>query len=298
MMASLAACGGSQAAPQGQSEDSDAAAVTNASGDTLVVAIWDNNQLAGLQKIADEWSAKSGIKVHTQIDIVTEIPVFYRITAARLHDVNAMDWLTYEPLACYVFDRGYFDLARLFTIHQSGAFFIIREKFHPNYDIEDGEDLSEGTDNVLRDQTVRFKGKRNKENYPLPLRRIVYYAPELHRTFTYYTNNFNFAAKDIALLYKYRWQVELFFKWIKQHLRVKTFWGRSENAVRIQIHVAVITYCLVGIIEHELQLGRPIVEVMRILGSSLLVKDNIRDLLEPLKKETWDDDEGQLHIEF
>jgi len=227
---------------------------------------------------------KSGIKVHTQIDIVTEIPVFYRITAAKLHDVNAMDWLTYEPLACYVFDRGYFDLARLFTIHQSGAFFIIREKFHPNYDIEDEEDLSEGTDNVLRDQTVRFKGKRNKENYPLPLRRIVYYPPELHRTFTYYTNNFNFAAKDIALLYKYRWQVELFFKWIKQHLRVKTFWGRTENAVRIQIHVAIITYCLVGIIEHELQLGRPIVEVMRILGSSLLVKDNIRDLLEPLKK--------------
>lgn len=243
-------------------------------------------------------STKSGIRIHTQIDIVTEIPVFYRITNAKVHDVNSMDWLTYEPLACYVFDRGYFDLARLFAIEQSGAFFIIREKFHPDYIVEAGEDLLDGEDNVLRDQTVRFTGKRNKENYPIPIRRIVYYAPDLQRTFTYYTNNFYLAAKDIALLYKYRWQVELFFKWIKQHLRVKTFWGESENAVRIQIHVAIITYCLIGIIEHDLQVGRPINEVMRILGSSLLVKDNIRDLLEPLKRETEDDDKMQLHMNF
>lgn len=243
-------------------------------------------------------STKSGIRIHTQIDIVTEIPVFYRITNAKVHDVNSMDWLTYEPLACYVFDRGYFDLARLFAIEQSGAFFIIREKFHPDYIVEAGEDLLDGEDNVLRDQTVRFAGKRNKENYPLPIRRIVYYAPDLQRTFTYYTNDFYLAAKNIALLYKYRWQVELFFKWIKQHLRVKTFWGESENAVRIQIHVAIITYCLIGIIEHDLQIGRPINEVMRILGSSLLVKDNIRDLFEPLKREDEDDDKMQLHINF
>lgn len=243
-------------------------------------------------------STKSGIRIHTQIDIVTEIPVFYRITNAKVHDVNSMDWLTYEPLACYVFDRGYFDLARLFAIEQSGAFFIICEKFHPDYIVEAGEDLLDGVDNVLRDQTVRFAGKRNKENYPLPIRRIVYYAPDLQRTFTYYTNNFYLAAKNIALLYKYRWQVELFFKWIKQHLRVKTFWGESENAVRIQIHVAIITYCLIGIIEHDLQIGRPINEVMRILGSSLLVKDNVRDLLKLLKPETGDDDKMQLHMHF
>lgn len=243
-------------------------------------------------------STKSGIRIHTQIDIATEIPVFYRITTAKVHDVNSMDWLAYEPLACYVFDRGYFDLARLFVIERSGAFFIIREKFNPDYEVEDGEDILDGQDNILRDQTVRFTGKRNKGNYPVPIRRIVYYAPDLKRTFTYYTNNFYLAAKDIALLYKYRWQVELFFKWIKQHLRVKTFWGESENAVRIQIHVAIITYCVIGIIEHDLKLDRPIVEVMRILGSSLLVKDNIRDLLEPLRM--VDDESGkiQLHIEF
>ena len=120
--------------------------------------------------------------------------------------------------------------------------------------IEDGLDLCEGSDNVLSDQTVRFSGKRNKGNYPIPIRRIVYYSPEFKRTFTYYTNNFYLKASDIALLYKCRWQVELFFKWIKQHLRVKRFWGENENVVRIQIHVAIITYCLVGIIEHDMQL--------------------------------------------
>jgi hypothetical protein len=243
-------------------------------------------------------STKSGIRIHTQIDIVTEIPVFYRITNAKVHDVNSMDWFTYEPLACYVFDRGYFDLARLFAIEQSGAFFIIREKFRPNYIVEAGEDLLEGKDNVLRDQTVRFTGKRNKENYPLPIRRIVYYAEDLHRTFTYYTNNFYLPAKNIALLYKYRWQVELFFKWIKQHLQVKRFWGESENAVRIQIHVAIITYCLIAIIEHDLKIGRPVIEVMRILGKSALTTDSIRDLLQPLKREADKKDDGQLYFDF
>ena len=243
-------------------------------------------------------TTKSGIRIHTQIDIVTEIPVFYRITNAQVHDVNFMDWLTYEPLACYVFDRGYFDLARLYKINCSEAFFIIREKFHPTYEIESGIDFEEREDNVLRDQTVRFTGKRNQTNYPASIRRIVYYSPELRRTFTYYTNNFYLEAKNIALLYKYRWQVELFFKWIKQHLRVKTFWGESENAVRIQIHVAIITYCLIGIIEHDMQIGRPIVEIMRILGSSLLTKDDVRDLLEPFKRTEEKQDDRQLCFDF
>lgn len=248
------------------------------------------------------WAAfrttKSGIRIHTQIDIATEIPVFYRITNANIHDVNSMDWIEYEKLACYVFDRGYFNLARLFAIEKAGAFFIIREKFRPDYEIEEGEDLLDGEDNVLRDQTVRFSSKRNKSNYPTPVRRIVYYAPELHRSFTYYTNNFFLKAKEIALLYKYRWQVELFFKWIKQHLKVKSFWGENENAVRIQIHVAIITYCLIGIIEHDNQVGRPIVEIMRILGHSLLVKDDINELLKPSVLEFEGADNRQLSFDF
>ena len=243
-------------------------------------------------------STKSGIKVHTQIDIATEIPVFYRITNANVHDVNSMDWFTYEALACYVFDRGYFDLARLYKINVFGAFFIIREKGKPAYEIVDGESILDGTDNVLKDQSIRFTKKENLEKYPGTVRRIVYYAPELHRSFVYYTNNFFLSAKDIALLYKYRWQVELFFKWIKQHLQVKRFWGESENVVRIQIHIAIITYCLIAIIEHDLKIGRPIVEVMRILGKSALTTDSICDLLQPLKLETENPDDGQLSLDF
>jgi transposase len=242
-------------------------------------------------------STKSGIRIHTQIDIVTEIPVFYRITNAKVHDVNSMDWFTYEPLACYVFDRGYFDLARLYHINAFGAFFIIREKGKPAYEIVDGESILDGTDNVLKDQSIRFIKNANKEKYPGVIRRIVYYSPELKRSFVYYTNNFYLAAKDIALLYKYRWQVELFFKWIKQHLQVKRFWGESENAVRIQIHVAIITYCLIAIIEHDLKIGRPVLEVMRILGKSALTTDNIQELLKPLKETTKPND-GQLYFDF
>ena len=194
--------------------------------------------------------------------------------------------------------RLYFDLSRLFSIELSGAFFIIREKFNPEYVIDAGDDLLEGTDNVLRDQTVRFIGKRNKENYPVAIRRIVYYAPDLQRTFTYYTNNFYLAAKDIALLYRYRWQVEIFFKWIKQHLQVKRFWGESENAVRIQIHIAIITYCLIAIIEHDLNIGRPVIEVMRILGKSVLTTDSIQELLLPFKHEEKIQDDKQLYFDF
>ena len=242
-------------------------------------------------------STKSGIRIHTQVDIATEIPVFYRITNAKVHDVNSMDWFTYESLACYVFDRGYFDLARLYQIHVLGAFFIIREKGKPDYEIVDGESLLEGTDNVLKDQSIRFKKKENQKKYPGIVRRIVYYAPDLHRTFTYYTNNFYLSAKDIALLYKYRWQVELFFKWIKQHLQVKRFLGDSENAVRIQIHVAIITYCLIAIIENDLKIGRPVLEIMRILGKSALTMDSIRDLLMPIK-ETANTVDRQLYFDF
>lgn len=243
-------------------------------------------------------STKSGIKIHTQIDIATEIPVFYRISNANVSDFKSMDWLQYEQLACYVFDRGYFDLARLYEIERAGAFFVIREKFRPDYEIEAGDDILEGRDNVVRDQTVRFTGKRNAGNYPAAIRRIVYYAPDLGRTFTYYTNNFYLKAAEIALLYRYRWQVELFFKWIKQHLRVKTFWGESENAIRIQIHVAIITYCLIGIIENQHKVGRPIVEVMRILGHSLLVTDDIDELLKPVCLEAKTEHDWQLQLSF
>lgn len=247
-----------------------------------------------------EWaqfrSTKSGIKVHTQLDIVTQIPVSFNITEAAVHDVNAMDWINYEPFACYIFDRGYWDLNRLFRIELQNSFFVIREKHKPQFEVVAGEDLLEGSDNILRDQTVRFTTKGNARNYPSEIRRIVYFEPELKRTFTYYTNNFYLKAKDIAFLYKNRWFVET-FKWIKSHLRVKFFWGNTENAVRIQIYVAIITYCAVAIIERTLELNRSTNEVMRILGSSLLVKDNIKELFQPEEAEqTYED--RQLELDF
>ncbi len=248
-----------------------------------------------------EWarfrSTKSGIKVHTQIDIATQIPVSFNITEAVIHDVNAMDWINYEPFACYIFDRGYWDLERLFRIELINSFFVIREKRNPKYEVLAGEDLLEGTDNVLRDQTVRFNTKGNAENYPSEIRRIVYYDQVLRRTFTYYTNNFYLKAEVIAFLYKNRWIVEIFFKWMKSHLRIKCFWGNSENAVRIQIYVAIITYCTIAIIERTLQLNRSTYDVMRILGSSLLAKDTLKDLFQPVEVEQTNDD-WQLQLDF
>jgi hypothetical protein len=224
-------------------------------------------------------STKAGIKLHTQLDIVTQIPTMVYITEAAMHDVKAMDIIEYEPLAGYIFDRGYWDLSRLFFIDQVGAFFVIREKNCPKYTVEEGLDITEDS-NILRDQTVRFTGKRNVENYPSQIRRIVAYIPELNRSFTFYTNNFHLTAEQIVFLYKKRWLVELFFKFLKQHLRVTTFMGNSETAVRIQIYVAICTYCLVAILEHAMQLNRNIYEVMQILGSALLLKEQVKSLFE------------------
>lgn len=248
-----------------------------------------------------EWarfrSTKSGIKVHTQLDMVTQIPVSFHITEAALHDVNAMDWIIYEPFACYVFDRGYWDLGRLYRIELLNSFFVIREKRRPLFEIVAGDDLLEGEDNILRDHTVRFNTPGNRIKYPSEIRRIVYFEPELQRTFTYYTNNFFLKGRDIAFLYKNRWAVETFFKWMKGHLRIKSFWGNSENAVRIQVYVAIITYCTVAIIERNLDLKRSIYEVMRILGSSLMAKDRINELfLHNEPEQTFP--EGQLKLEF
>ena len=251
-----------------------------------------------------EWArfrkAKGGIKVHTLFDVVTQIPQYIHITEANVHDVNAMDSIPYEPNAFYIFDKGYYDLARLYTITTIGSNFIIRQKSSLQYDILDGEDLLDRGDNVLLDQTISLTRYQTRKKYPVCLRRIVYYAPELKRTFTFLTNNFELKAKDIAMLYKQRWQVELFFRWIKQHLRVKSFWGNTENAVRIQIYVAIITYCLVAIVEHDCKLQRSTFNVLRVLNHSLLDKTPIRDLFENQEKldDRYVDDCMQLKLDF
>lgn len=240
--------------------------------------------------------AKAGIKVHTLYDVVTQIPTFLHITEAKVNDMNAMDEIPYEPNAYYIFDRGYFDLARLFTINLIGSNFVIRERGQLKYELVDGEDLLESPDNILYDQTIRLTGQQTKGRYPVLLRRVGYYSMEHQRTFTYLTNNFEISAKHVALLYKYRWQVELFFKWIKQHLHIKSFWGVTENAVRIQIFSAITAYCLVAIIEHDLRLNRSTFDVLRILCMSLFDKTPVRELFKRIEK--VDDMSENSHVQL
>ena len=223
---------------------------------------------------------KSGIKVHTLFDVVTQIPTYFNITAANVHDVNGMDNIPYEPNAYYIFDKGYFDLERLYKVNIIDSLFVIRQKGHLQYRIVDGEDMLDGTEGVFRDQSIELTGFQSRKKYPGTLRRIVYYAEDLRRTFTFITNSFDIRAKDVAMLYKNRWQVELFFKWIKQHLHVKSFWGNTENAVRIQIYSAICAYCLVAIVEHDCRLNRSTFEVLRVLSASLMDKTPIRELFE------------------
>ncbi len=214
--------------------------------------------------------------------------------------MKAMDGIPYEPNAFYIFDKGYYDLARLYRIQCIGSMFIIQAKEHLKYEIMSGDDLLDADDNVMLDQTIRIKGPLTKKKHPSELRRIVYYTPELKRTFTFLTNDFTIKTKDIAMLYKQRWQVELFFRWIKQHLRVLSFWVITENAVRIQIYIAVITYCLVAIVEYDCQLGRTTFKVLRVLSRVLTDKTPIRDLFKGSETiEDADDDETvQLNFDF
>jgi len=239
---------------------------------------------------------KSGIKLHTLFDVATQIPAFIHITEAKVHDMNVMEEIPYEPNAYYIFDRGYFDLARLYHINIINSNFVIRQRGRLQYEIIQGDELLEGPDNILFDQVISLTGPMTKQKYPGKLRRIVFYSQEHRRTFTYLSNNFEIEASQIALLYKNRWQVELFFKWIKQHLHIKSFWGISENAVRIQIYCAISAYCLVAIVENELKLGKTTFEVLRILSASLLDKTAIKVLFIHDKNEKNMDRSNDLEL--
>jgi hypothetical protein len=239
---------------------------------------------------------KAGVKMHTLFDIETHIPTFIHITEAKVHDVNAMDVIPYETGAYYIFDRGYYDLKRLYHIDQIDAYFVIREKSRLNYEITKDNDTNHSCNGILSDQLIKLTGYASNKKYPDELRRVVFYAETLNRTFVYLTNNFEVSAQQIALLYKYRWQVELFFKWIKQHLKIKSFWGTTESAVRIQIFTAITAYCMVAIVEHDLKLHRSTYEVLRILSASLLDKTPIKELF---ANDTGDGlDDGQLTLNF
>lgn len=221
---------------------------------------------------------KAGIKLHTLFDIKTQIPVFIHITEANVHDVNAMDTINYEPFAYYIFDRAYVDYLRLYQITKATAYFVVRAKSNLKFKRMYSKKTDKST-GVIYDQTGKIDGFYSSKDYPQKIRKVKFFDAENKKTLIFLTNNFDLSAGQIALLYKQRWQIELFFKWIKQHLKVKTFWGTTENAVRIQINVAIIAYCLVSIIEKNLKINRSIYEILQILSVSLLDKTTVNELL-------------------
>ena len=224
---------------------------------------------------------KGGIKIHTLYDVETQIPTFFHITEASMHDSKAMKEIPYEPDSYYIFDRAYNSFKMLYKIHQIGAYFVIRAKRNLQYkSIKWKRRLPK---NVLSDQRIELTGFYPKQYYPEPLRLVRYWDEEQQREFIFLTNANHISALQVAELYKNRWQVELFFKWLKQHLKIKKFWGTTENAVRIQIYAAICTYCLVAIVQHDLKLGRSTYEVLQILSISLTDKTNLRELLNKTK---------------
>jgi len=221
--------------------------------------------------------AKGGIKLHTLYDISTQIPAFIHITSAKVNDMNAMDVIPYEREAYYVFDRGYVDYTRLYKITRESAFFVVRAKSNLQFTRMYSRKVDKTT-GVMLDQIGKLSGFYTSQQYPEKLRKVKYYDQESRRVFVFLTNNFDLTSQQIALLYKNRWQIELFFKWIKQHLKIKSFWGHSENAVRIQIYCAIIAYCLVAIIGHDLKFNRSTYEILQVLGVSLLDKTPVKEL--------------------
>lgn len=224
---------------------------------------------------------KGGIKVHTLYDVETQIPAFFHITEASVHDSKVMNEIPYESGSYYIFDRAYNNFKMLYRIHQIGAYFVVRAKKNLQYKpIKWKRRMPK---NVLSDMAIGVTGFYPKQYYPEPLRLVRYWDEEQDREFVFLTNATHISPLQVAELYKNRWQVKLFFKWLKQHLKIKKFWGTTENAVRIQIYAAICTYCLVAIVQHDMQLDRSIYEVLQILSISLTDKTPLRDLFDKTK---------------
>ncbi len=220
---------------------------------------------------------KSAVKIHTQLDLRGNIPAFIRITGGQIHDVHFLDHVLFEAGAFYVMDKGYIDFQRLYHIHQQQSFFVTRAKdnlafaHHQSYPVDKNRGLRS-------DQAIRLTGSKSSLHYPGLLCRIHYVDIELDKRFVFLTNNFNLSPWTIARLYKYRWQIELFFKWIKQHLHIKAFYGTTPNAVKMQVWIAISVYVLVAILKEELDLEASMYEILQVLGIMLFEKTPIKSL--------------------
>lgn len=214
---------------------------------------------------------KSGVKLNVLLDLHGNIPSMILITNAKVHDVNILDLIIFEPQALYIIDRGYLDFARLYTIQRASAFFIIRAKSNLNFARLYSHPVDKTT-GLRSDQTIVLKGFYVKKDYPDKLRRIRFYDDEKQKYLIFLTNNFSLPAITITELYRCRWQIELFFKWIKQHLRIKSFFGTSNNAVKTQIWIAISVYVLVAIVKKQLKSDLNLYTILQILSVSLFEK--------------------------
>ena len=227
-----------------------------------------------------EWALfrkkKGGVKIHTLYDIETQIPTFFHITPARLHDTKAMDAIPYEENSFYIFDRAYNDFGRLFTINSVGAYFVVRGK--KNNDFRPMRWKRRLPSGVLSDAIGYMDGQLTMSKYPEKIRRIIYLDSESDRKFIFFTNALDINSLKVAELYHNRWQIELFFKWLKQHLKIKKFWGETENAVRIQIYTAITTYCMIAIVQKKMGIERSIYEMLQLVSISLTETICLKDL--------------------
>jgi len=228
------------------------------------------------------------IKIHTQLDLRGNIPSFFLITEAKMHDVNLLDILDFEEGNYYIMDRGYFDFKRLYQIHKQKAFFIIRAKASLSFTRLYSQKVDKTT-GLRCDQIIKLNHFYAKKNYPEKLRRVKYYDEETDRYYIYLTNNFNLDAINIADLYKHRWQIELFFKWIKQHLHINVYWGTSKNAVKTQICIAISTFLIVAIIKKQMKINRNLYEILQILSVSLFDKMPLDKLISEVDLQNFEE---------
>ena len=224
---------------------------------------------------------KEGVKIHTLYDVETQVPAFIHITDVKINDIMAMEVLPYVSGAFYVFDLAYIVYHLLYKIHMMDSFFVVRAKTNIKARVLKWKRRL--PQNILSDCEIELTGFYTQKSYPETIRLVRFWDEEDEREFIYLTNAKHIPALQVAELYKNRWQVELFFKWLKQHLKIKKFWGTSENAVKIQIYSAIIAYCLVAIMQHDMKLDRSTYEVLQILGISLTDKTPLRDLFSKTK---------------
>lgn len=241
-------------------------------------------------------STQGGIKLHTQLDLKTAIPEFIHFSSASVNDMNALDFIFYEANSLYIMDRGYVDYKRLYRIHGCQAFYIIRAKDNMNCRRVKSYP-SDKSNGVLCDQSVLLNNFYVAKEYPEKIRRIKFYDNESGILFVFLTNNFHLKATEIAQLYKHRWKIELFFKWIKQHLKLKSFWGQSENAVKTQVWIAVSVYVLVAIAKKKFMLQQSLYEILQILSISIFERMPINQLFQQTQKQYFKDlNHNQLNM--